>query len=121
MTTRGVVPMDETAQVNEVRLVGRLSMSPTSRVLPSGDEMVQLRVVVRRPQRRNSRGSRGGVDAIEVVCWSARTRRRALTFEVDDVIEVNGALRRRFWRGGGGPTSMCEIEASSLARVARGG
>jgi single-strand DNA-binding protein len=41
--------------VNEVRLVGRLSRSPESRQLPSGDEVIQLRLVVRRaPERARS-------------------------------------------------------------------
>ncbi|TWP34902.1 single-stranded DNA-binding protein [Leekyejoonella antrihumi] len=111
--------MDEVAQVNEVRLVGRLSVLPVQRLLPSGDELVTLRVVVKRPQRRSGGRVRGGVDAIEVVCWSARTRRRALTLAVDDIIDVSGALRRRFWRGGSGVTSMCEVEATSISRVAR--
>lgn len=112
---------DTSQQINEVRLVGRLSTQPTSKQLPSGDELVSLRVVVRRPRATSGAARRPTVDAIDVVCWSAVTRRRALTLTPDDTIEVSGALRRRFWRGDGGVTSLCEVEARSVRRLARAG
>lgn len=123
VTTRqsaGTAPKAD-QQINEVRLVGRLSKQPSTKQLPSGDELVSLRVVVRRPRASPGPTRRTTVDAIDVVCWSAGTRRRALTLRPDDTIEVTGALRRRFWRGEGGVSSLCEVEARSLKRLARGG
>ena len=49
---------DATADVNAVRLRGRVSGAPERRVLPSGDEVVALRVVVRRADGRDRRRAR---------------------------------------------------------------
>jgi len=116
--------------VNEVRLVGRLSRSPESRQLPSGDEVIQLRLVVRRtpePARSKSpaatseaaRAARVGVDVIDVSCWSAATRRSALRLAEGDRLEVEGALRRRFYRVGPAVQSRYDVVAGSLRRVKR--
>lgn len=116
--------------VNTVHLVGRVSWGPEVRVLPSGDEVVQLRVVVPRPTRRNRSAQPGGpaqegsaagartqVDAIEVACWTARTRAAALRLSVDDYADLEGSLHRRFYAGGGGRVSRYEVEARRLRRV----
>ena len=116
--------------VNEVRLVGRLSRSPESRQLPSGDEVIQLRLVVRRapePPRSTSaaatteaaRTARVGVDVIDVSCWSAATRRSALRFAQGETLEVEGALRRRFYRVGPAVQSRYDVVAGSLRRLKR--
>ena len=48
------------ADVNEVLLTGRVSGVPEERELPSGDRVVQLRLVVRRaPVRAGSRRVEG--------------------------------------------------------------
>lgn len=103
------------AAVNQVALVGRLSLTPEARVLPSGDEMVALRVVVPRSAKPRRKGA-PTVDVIDVACWSAPTRRAALRFEAGVLIEVAGALRRRFFRGPSGVTSRYEVEAASVRR-----
>lgn len=109
-------PEDEPA-VNEVRLVGRVSGDPMSRDLPSGDTVVQLRVVVRRtgPQRAGARTT-ALVDTVDVACWSKGVQRRACRLGDGDVIEVTGALRRRFWRSPGGAASRYEVEAATVTR-----
>src|SRR5262245_41535301 len=88
---------------NEVILWGRLAAEAEGRALPSGDTIATLRVVVARrggpprPRSATASGSRGpSVDTIDVVCWSAATRRAALRLHAGDAIEVEGALRRRF-------------------------
>ncbi len=101
--------------VNEVHLVGRVSAVEDPRTLPSGDVVVALRVVV--PRARDRSGAR--VDAIDVACWSAPTRRRAEGLAVGDEVEVTGALRRRFFRSGSGATSRYEVEARALRRRRR--
>ncbi|MGI8717275.1 MAG: hypothetical protein ACR2JN_05535, partial [Lapillicoccus sp.] len=47
MAGRAIVG-EEGADLNVVRLTGRLSAEPQARELPSGDQIVQLRVVVPR-------------------------------------------------------------------------
>ena len=116
--------------VNEVRLVGRLSRSPESRQLPSGDEVIQLRLVVRRPPEpvrsksaavtsEAARAARAGVDVIDVSCWSAATRRSALRLAEGETLEVEGVLRRRFYRVGPAVQSRYDVVAGSLRRVKR--
>src|SRR6478752_2503497 len=105
----------EPAQVaNEVRLVGRLSTEPEERVLPSGDVVWTFRVVVPRPDR----DGRTRVDALECAAWTARVRRAVGSWRSGDVVEVEGAMRRRFFRAGGGAASRVEVEVSR-ARVVR--
>lgn len=102
--------------VNEVRLVGRISQAPQERVLPSGDSVWTFRVVVRRAGERP--GSRVSVDALECAAWGGRVRRQVAGWAVDDVVEVTGALRRRFYRAGGATASRVEVEVTG-GRVIR--
>ncbi|WP_052693796.1 single-stranded DNA-binding protein [Nocardioides luteus] len=111
-------PAGGLATVNEVRLIGRLSLAAEERELPSGDQLTAFRVVVNRP-RDKRRGSRVQIDALECHTWVARVRRAAMTWQVGDVIEVNGALRRRFFKTGGRLQSMTEVEVLSARRVSR--
>lgn len=104
------------APANEVHLVGRVSGEPVPRELPSGDELVQLRLVVPRPARKGSSG-RAQVDTLDITCWSARTRRSALRLTPGQGVEVTGSLRRRFFSAQGGRASRYEVEASALRRV----
>ncbi|HET8988924.1 MAG TPA: single-stranded DNA-binding protein [Humibacillus sp.] len=112
--------------LNEVALRGRASAPGEERTLPSGDVIVTLRVVVPREgaAARRSTGSgevrRASVDTIDVVCWTARTRRTALRLTAGEGVEVEGALRRRFFGGPSGRQSRYEVEATSVRRVARG-
>lgn len=106
--------------MNEVRLAGRLSVAPQVKELPSGDEIVQLRVVVpRRTRRKATPTAKAGPsqDTIEVTCWSKRTRTRAAAFGKDDEVEVEGSLHRRFFTTPGGPQSRYEVEATALRRA----
>jgi single-strand DNA-binding protein len=111
-------PAGGLATVNEVRLIGRLSLAAEEKELPSGDQLTAFRVVVNRP-RDKRRGSRVQIDALECHTWVARVRRAAMTWQVGDVIEVNGSLRRRFFKTGGRLQSMTEVEVSSARRVSR--
>jgi single-strand DNA-binding protein len=111
----------ETAMANEVRLVGRISQTPEERVLPSGDSVWTFRVVVPRTGRTGR--SRQGVDALECAAWSGRARRSVSSWAADDVVEVTGALHRRFFRAGGAVASRVEVEMASgrlIRRAANG-
>lgn len=101
-----------------VHLVGRLGNRIESRQLPSGDEVVTFTVIVDRPRR--ARGAPGPrVDAIACQAFRAPLRRRIAGWEPGTWIEVEGALRRRFWRAGGGLGSAMEVEVTRLSRVRR--
>ena len=101
---------------NSIRLVGRVSQPPEERELPSGDRVCTFRVIVPRTVRS---GERQTVDALECAAWTARARRTAATWSPDDVVEVNGALRRRFFQSGAGRVSRVEVEVSSVRTVRR--
>ncbi|CAG7573417.1 single-strand DNA-binding protein [Barrientosiimonas humi] len=109
-------PAEAPPDLNEVRLVGRVSGEPAERVLPSGDPIVTLRVVVRR-KASTARRNAAPVDTIDVACFSATTRRRAAALTADTVVEVEGSLRRRFFRTAQGAASRYEVEAASVRRV----
>jgi len=105
------------AGANEVLLTGRVSGEPQERELPSGDRVVQFRVVVRRATPRPpGGGSRASVDTIDVSCWTKALQRKALRCVAGDAVTVHGALRRRFWRAPGGPASRYEVEVTALER-----
>jgi single-strand DNA-binding protein len=105
---------------NEVHLCGRLSAPAEERTLPSGDVIVTLRIVVPRSRTSRRAGSSDGesrpgqVDTIDVVCWSAGTRRTALRLDAGATIEIEGSLRRRFFATPSGRQSRYEVEAQTL-------
>ena len=107
----------EPANCNEVTLVGRVSAAPERRDLPSGDQLVTLRVVVDRPPQKGV--TKRAVDVIDVACWTKRTQRTASGLQPDDGVRVAGALRRRFFAAAGGRASRYQVEASRLVRVSR--
>lgn len=105
-----------TDAVNEIRLVGRVSQEPEERVLPSGDVVWTFRLVVPRP---TPEGERRQVDALECAAWSPRARRSVAGWAPDDVVEVTGAVRRRFFRAGGAAASRVEVEMAGGRLIRR--
>jgi single-strand DNA-binding protein len=113
------VPTD----LNEVVLEGRLSAEPDVKELPSGGQLVLLRVVARRPDGRR-------VDSLPVVVGpapgrgqrrapgqpSARDVRRAAGLAVDDRVRVVGRLQRHFWDAGGARRSRLQVVAETVER-----
>jgi single-stranded DNA-binding protein len=97
---------------NEVALVGRLSMEPVHKDLPSGLVLTRWRLAVRRPP--DHPGYQRS-DAIECATFEDGVRDLLDGWRLDDVVEVEGALRRRWWRGG----SRYEIEVRTARRVER--
>jgi single-strand DNA-binding protein len=103
---------------NEVRLTGRLAAAPRRITLPSGDELVSLRVVVDRPaRRRTATGSAPTVDTIECSVWAAGLARRVERWEPGDVVSLSGCLRRRFWRTPAGARSRYDVEVAQARRL----
>lgn len=102
---------------NRVELVGRVAAAVTQTELPSGDVVVSVRLVVERgaAARRPPH-----VDTINCSAWTARLRRTLLSWQAGDVVAVDGALRRRFWRSPVGAQSRYEVELTSAKRLQRG-
>ena len=107
---------------NVVRLRGRLAAGPRLRELPSGDTVWNLRVVVERPPTPPGKERpRQRVDSLECAVWSGRLKRQVEKWEAGDVVEVTGALRRRFFRAAGVTASRVEVELTGGRRVRRKG
>ena len=111
---------DEETGLNRVVLRGRVSGAPDERELPSGALVVGVRISVRRDGTATAmtKGSKQTVDWLECTAWSGLTRRTVAPWEVGDLVEVEGALGRRFPRGGG--VSRVEVEVLRARRLARG-
>ena len=101
---------------NDVVLRGRLSAPAEARTLPSGDTLVSFRLVVRRPEPR-SRGQ--SVDVLSCITYDKGLQRRIAAWQPGDVVEVEGALQRRFWRTGSGTASVCEVNCRRGRKVPR--
>ncbi|MDX6372663.1 MAG: single-strand DNA-binding protein [Nocardioidaceae bacterium] len=101
---------DQAEAVNEVRLLGRLAADPQLRELPSGDTVWNLRVVVERRVLPGKEKPRQRVDSLECAVWSGRLKKQVEKWEAGDIVEVAGALRRRFFRAGGATASRVEVE-----------
>src|SRR3954470_15305369 len=104
---------------NDVVLRGRLSAPAEVRTLPSGDTLVSFRLVVRRPEPR-ARGQ--SVDVLACITYDRSLQRRGggvARWQPGDVVEVEGALQRRFWRTGSGTASVCEVNCRRGRKVPR--
>jgi len=106
---------------NEVLLIGRLAAAPVLRELPSGDTVWNLRVVVERPVPPGNQKSRQRVDSLECAVWSGRLKKQLEGWSEGDVVQVAGALRRRFFRAGGATVSRVEVELSRGRIIRRAG
>lgn len=100
---------------NEVVLIGRLGARVTERILPSGDAITAFSVVIDRPRT----AVRGAVTVDTIACQASRSRvaARVARLEPGTLVRVEGALRRRFWRSGGGLASAMDVEVASVAIV----
>jgi len=96
--------------LNDVLLRGRVSAPATTKELPSGDKVVEFRLII-------TRESREGVDTLDIAAWSAKSRKIALTLVSDEWIEVSGSIHRRFWQSPGGVASRWQVEAAEILRL----
>ena len=99
---------------NEVNLVGRVTSLAVEKMLPSGDRVVEFRLVIGRDK---SRGSKNEVDSLDIAAWSSKTRKAALSLKIDTWVEIKGSVRRRFWRAPTGLASRWQVEASEVVRL----
>ena len=96
--------------LNDVLLRGRVSAEATTKELPSGDKVVEFRLIVTRAERE-------GVDTLDIAAWSTKSRKTALALRADEWIEVSGSVHRRFWQGPHGLASRWQIEAADITRI----
>jgi single-strand DNA-binding protein len=96
--------------LNDLLIRGRVSAPATTKELPSGDKVVEFRVIVTRSERE-------GVDTLDVGAWSAKSRKIALSLKSDEWIEISGSVHRRFWQAPNGVASRWQIEASEITRI----
>ena len=101
---------------NDVVLRGRLSAPAELRILPSGDPLLTFRLVVRR-SRAEARGR--SVDVLTCITYDRGLQRRIAVWQPGDVVEVEGALQRRFWRTGSGTASVCEVNCRRGRKIPR--
>jgi single-strand DNA-binding protein len=96
--------------LNDLLLRGRVSAQAIEKELPSGDKVVEFRLIV-------SRLERGGVDTLDIAAWSSKMRRSALSLKEGEWIEISGSIHRRFWSGPTGVASRWQVEAAEIARI----
>jgi single-strand DNA-binding protein len=96
--------------LNDVMLRGRVSDIATEKILPSGDKVVEFRLIV-------TRFEFSGVDTLDIAAWSAKSRRSALSLKPDEWIEISGAIHRRFWKAPTGLASRWQVEAAEISRI----
>lgn len=96
--------------LNDCLLRGRVSAAATDRELPSGEHVVEFRLII-------SRSEREGVDTLDIAAWSAKSRRTALSLKPGEWVEIAGSVRRRFWQGPAGVASRWQIEGESITRI----
>ena len=101
---------------NDVVLRGRVSAPAELRTLPSGDTLLTFRLVVRRPLPK-VRGQ--SVDVLTCITYDRGLQRRIAVWQPGDVVEVEGALQRRFWRTGSGTASVCEVNCRRGRKIPR--
>ena len=96
--------------LNDLLLRGRVSAPATVKELPSGDKVVEFRLII-------SRIDRDGVDTLDIAAWSGKTRKTALSLKGDEWIEVSGSVHRRFWQSPAGLASRWQIQALEISRL----
>lgn len=100
----------EDFSLNDLLLRGRVSAPATVKELPSGDKVVEFRLII-------SRQDRDGVDTLDIAAWSGKSRKTAMTLKSDEWIEVSGSVHRRFWQSPAGLASRWQVEAAEISRL----
>jgi single-strand DNA-binding protein len=107
--------MTETAAFehrNEVVLVGEVTAQPEERSLADGRIIVTFRVDVARDPETGT-----GRDSFECTAHAARLRRSLAAWHPGDLVEITGAIRRRFYRVGAGSRPFMVVEVERARRL----
>ena len=110
VTSKKIAEVEEDYLLNDVLLRGRVSQEAIEKQLPSGDKVVEFRLIV-------SRDRQSGVDTLDIAAWSAKSRRSALSLVADEWVEISGSIHRRFWSGPAGLASRWQVEAVEISRM----
>jgi single-strand DNA-binding protein len=102
--------LDVDFSLNDLLLRGRVSAEAIEKLLPSGDKVVEFRLIVTRQKR-------DGVDTLDIAAWSSKSRRSALSLKPNEWVEIAGAVHRRFWQSPGGLASRWQVEALEITRI----
>jgi single-strand DNA-binding protein len=103
---------------NRIDLVGRVTAEPARRELSAGRRLVTWRLAMTRRAEEQRAGAE--VDAVNCVSFDPRVHAGVRGWTIGDVVQVQGALRRRFWRTSAGTASFFEVEAEEVRRLAAG-
>ena len=103
----------EVEWMNSVHLVGRITTAGQEIELPSGDMLVKFRIVI--PRDRPI--SKTTVDTIDCVVDRKSLHKKVLRFFEGEIVEIEGQLRRRFWKAGPGVASKLEVEVHSVGKL----
>ena len=95
---------------NAVQLCGKVSGAPAEKELPSGDKVVEFRIVI-------GRASRDGVDTLDIAAWSSKARRSAMTLKPGQWVEIEGQIHRRFWQSPNGLASRWQVESEIITKI----
>jgi single-stranded DNA-binding protein len=99
--------------VNDVSLVGRITAEPLCKPLPSGAELVQWRMFVKRPPEKWHGLTTG--DSVPCISFDPTFHELVAGWRRGDLVEVRGALRRRVWRTPeGAMASRYDVEVSDV-------
>ncbi|SDH19320.1 single-stranded DNA-binding protein [Klenkia brasiliensis] len=103
---------------NDVALRGRLAAPVELRELPSGDTLLVFRLTVRRPapRSREPRSREPRQDTITCVSFTRALITRSSGWQPGDLLEVEGSLRRRFWRTPTGRAVAHEVDCRRVRK-----
>jgi single-strand DNA-binding protein len=110
VSSKKVIEIQEDYSLNDVLLRGRVSQEAVEKLLPSGDKVVEFRLIV-------SRDKHSGVDTLDIGSWNSKSRRTALSLRPDEWVEVSGSIHRRFWSSPAGIASRWQVEAIEISRI----
>ena len=110
VSSKKITEIEEDYSLNDVLLRGRVSQEAIEKQLPSGDKVVEFRLIV-------SRNRQSGVDTLDIASWSAKSRKLALSLVADEWVEISGSIHRRFWSGPAGLASRWQVEAVEISRI----
>jgi single-stranded DNA-binding protein len=104
------IETDNDFSLNDVLLRGRVSAQAITKEMPSGDKVVEFRLIITRELRE-------GVDTLDIGAWSSKSRKTALTLKSGQWIEISGSIHRRFWQSPTGVASRWQVEAAEIVRL----
>ncbi|WP_091241806.1 single-stranded DNA-binding protein [Klenkia soli] len=112
-------PAPTSSSRNDVALRGVLAVPPELRELASGDTLLVLKLTVRRqpPTSRPARPREPRQDTLTCITYAKALITRSATWQPGDVLDVEGALRRRVWRSPTGAAVAHEVECHRVRKV----